>query len=623
MPYVGLPEDAVVYSGLPEGATIIETPPASTQPSGPPGFISRANQALVKRGVNISEELNQPSQGLEGDIRTAPEKALRVAGQSAGLIGDVTGEALKGAYNTIMPEAGKKGVRKGLEWLFKTEPGAAAARLVKTGGEAYGKFEQEYPNAGKDINALANILSVIPIQRAGKEGIDIGKDVATLATKKTAPQIESQIGNVVTRGIEKGIRPGVEGKSTFQTMTGYGDKAENAVRNIISNADNLNLTNEYGEVVKGLPKNLKQFSQAIDQTKSQIFEKYDTLAKQAGQQNTTVDLFPIAKELDGIVGNKVIQDLAPNTASYAAERAQALAQRRMYSPKEAQNAIATLNNTLEAFYKNPSYETATKAYVDSVIVNNLRKSLDDVIEKSVGSGYQELKHSYGALKAIEKDVNRRAIVDARKNTKGILDFADVFSGSTAAHGILSLNPELIGTAAMAKWISNLYKRFNDPNRIVQKMFEKTSKLEDTLTSSKEAFIPESASGKALQSLLFKGKNVPAVISPNFQMKGRPYSKGEPNFTVSDARNIQPRELPGIPNRPQIGYEPNFIPVEQPQLPSPQKGLPAPSWEVRPGGQTITNEDIQNILRSKTIGNLTPVNRIQPSEIDALKQLLGM
>jgi len=144
--------------------------------------------------------------------------------------------------------------------------------------------------------------------------------------------------------------------------------------------------------------------------------------------------------------------------------------------EETQDLIAVLNDGLQAFYKNPSYHTAKRAYVDQMVANSLRKNLDNVILKATGENYQVLKTKYGSLKSIEKEVNHRAVVDARKNPKGLLDFSDVFTGYHAAKGILSLDPTTIGAAATGKSVAWLYRIKNNPNQIVKSMFKDVDKL---------------------------------------------------------------------------------------------------------------------------------------------------
>lgn len=286
---------------------------------------------------------------------------------------------------------------------------------------------------------------------------------------------------VINESIDKAIRPSVVGKNTSTQTTGYYSKARQAVQAIYDNKDNLvfeDVTHPMGYVNK-LPESLNDFSSAIEQTKTQIWKEADTLAKQAGQEGATVPLNNISRELNTVANNKVLQDIRPEIANYAKEQALRFSKRKIYTPEEAQQAIKIYNQSLDAFYKNPTPDTASKAVIDSGIVNNLRKSLDDTItnlpeklpsDSNLGQSYQQLKNTYGALKTIEKDVNRRAIVDARKNVKGLIDFTDVFSGGQMTKGILTLNPGEFTQGLAQKMIASYIKFKNNPNTMIKNMF---------------------------------------------------------------------------------------------------------------------------------------------------------
>jgi len=131
-----------------------------------------------------------------------------------------------------------------------------------------------------------------------------------------------------------------------------------------------------------------------------------------------------------------------------------------------------MNKNLQAFYRNPSYESASKAAVDAGIANNMRKALDSAIEGATGSQYQILKNQYSALKAIEQDVVRAAMRDARRNVKGLLDYTDIFTGGQMIGGLLSLNPAMFTKGAVERGFKEWLKLLNDPNRAVANIFRK-------------------------------------------------------------------------------------------------------------------------------------------------------
>jgi hypothetical protein len=166
--------------------------------------------------------------------------------------------------------------------------------------------------------------------------------------------------------------------------------------------------------------------------------------------------------------------MSPETIAYAKQRQTALSGKQ-FSPAEVQDMIKMLNQSEKAFYSNPTPEMQGKAYVDSLIANNLRHSLDGAIESSTGWEYQPLKRKYGALRMLETDVTKRAIVDARKNIRGLVDFSDIFSGSQVVQGLTSGNMSMMLSGGVSRGIASAIKWINDPNRIVKSMFQKAEK----------------------------------------------------------------------------------------------------------------------------------------------------
>src|SRR5574343_205171 len=449
------------------------------------GVAEAAGKRLSNTGDILSNMTGEEGGGY-GFFKNAPAKAIQVAGQGAGFINDVVGQGISAGYRNLMPESAQKAISEGVGGMMANP----AVKLAIQGiSEGYGAIKERYPEGVATLEAGANIAGAIPVAMAGKAGLHgvkaagketaaLYRDIGALTAGSQADAIaDTMVKDIVRKGIEKGVRPTVAGKNTAGSIKQYYDRATEAVKTIVHNKGNLSLMNAEGEVVQGaLPQSLNQFSEAIDQTKKTIFKQYDDMARQAGQAGATVDLAPIATELNKISMAPVIKDLSPEVSAYAQKVASSLKQRGAYTAEQAQEAIANLNKSLEAFYRNPSYDNASKAGIDAMIVNNLRKELDDVITRASGEGYQELKKSYGALKSIEKEVTHRAIVDARKNVKGLIDFTDIFTSGDLVQGLATMNPAVHSQGVVMRAIKEVYKLKNDPNRIIKNMFADVDKL---------------------------------------------------------------------------------------------------------------------------------------------------
>jgi len=425
--------------------------------------------------------------------------------------------------------------------------------------------------ATKTIGSVQNALTYKPVTERGKElsetaaipfnalakiGEEAG-DVAYSATgSPTAGAITSSafqaaplllgakgvlakkpaVASAIETGINKGIRPERSGKQTAGQRAAYMGRAKNAVETIAQNKENLVFKQSDGGVVAGeLPKNLDEFSQAIAQTKKQIFDEYDSMARAADDhgkvdkyspENIQAEVFEINKniyniarekgvdpnelyiskgkylkeiraleadreaarleatgvhpdkispELKSIVSNKNLQSFSPETVQYAKSRAEALSGRGTMTLSETQDAIALLNQSLKDYYKNPNPATHGKAMVDELIANNLRKLQDEAITSTEGPGYQALKNKYGSLSTIEKEVNQRAVVDARKNAAGLVDFSNIFTAGQVIDGILTGSPSGVARGVVGQGVAGAIKYVNDPNRRIKTMFKKVDK----------------------------------------------------------------------------------------------------------------------------------------------------
>jgi hypothetical protein len=255
----------------------------------------------------------------------------------------------------------------------------------------------------------------------------------------------------------------------------YMEKAKSAVTSIVDNKANLKFTDPSGQVTAGeLPKSLHQFSEAIEQTKSATFKKYDAMAQQAGAQGARVDLYPVVSELRTLAGKKWLQDLDPSIVKYVNNTADRLASQTHYSTVEAQEAIQHLNARLSSFYGRgaPGGEDAAIANVQATISSKLREGLSKAVESYVGPGYQEFRNELGALKGIEKHVANRAQNVAKQEPGGILaKFANAGSIAEIFHGLALGNPVALVRGLGLKAGQLLVEHLRNPDRTVSKLFE--------------------------------------------------------------------------------------------------------------------------------------------------------
>jgi hypothetical protein len=425
----------------------------SVQPPKEKGFISKRLDAV-----------SNPTPSAVRDFSPTLGSVLNVAGQAGGTVMDTIGAGLKKGYD-LLPESVQGAIKHGASRITDNPLVDAAGTLFKATPEG----------VQNDIGRIADASMIVPGVQLGriglkgaKEGVNIARDVGTILSKP----IKKELSSVVEKGIEKGVRPTVVGKRTATQVKNYYDRAKSAVTTIIDNKDALVLTDSAGNEIKGsLPRNLKQFAESIEQTKKGIYQKYHGMATEAGEQGSLFDTTTIINKLDDVSGDLKHN---PEIRKYADSLKTEISELHGQPPDIIEARIADLNSSLNGFYE--GRVSRAKAQVDASVANLMREELDNKIMNAAGPGYKDLKKQYGALKGLEKEVNHRAIVDARKNTKGLSDLTDVFTQGEILAGALTMNPAMIARGAAGKGIKEYYKYLNSPNRIVKNMFGDAEKI---------------------------------------------------------------------------------------------------------------------------------------------------
>lgn len=386
----------------------------------------------------------------------------------------------------------------------------------------------------------------------------VGKGLQAGYKAVTTPQTQRIQQDIVTQ-FEKGVKPNLPGKTTPTTSTKFNNQVAEGVQVINNNKAGLQFVDEAGEVVTGrTPETLKEFSEAIEQTKNRIYAEYDNLATRAGESGVKVDTLPIANELSEVINNKALQLSNPEAVAYAKAVQNRYRITGALDAKTAQEVIQNYNNALQAFYRNPTPEGLTRNAVDAMMVNRIRQALDQGIEGMTGAQYQALKNQYGALKAIERDVMRATLRDARKNMKGLIDYTDIFSGGQVVNGLLSMNPGMVASGMTQKAIASYFKFLNSPSRAIQKMFKSADKLpqpQPTIPLSTRKQLPAPKAGTPNVQV-----DVPINLGATTATARDILERGNPNIkkpNTSPRRNVETE----FPRKPYTQYpQSNQVPA---------------------------------------------------------------
>jgi len=509
-------------------------------------------QQGIQQGVQGIEQINSGqgnpiATGLSGALKVGSSVATTLFSPIAPLMNRTVVPAVNAASNAIASTQPFKSYGKAAAYLPNNE---------KPLGE---RILEDLVNAG---NTAGGILGAEGLAKAPTQIKDTFSTLSETLTQKS----EAQINAAITKNFDKGVKPLINNKTTPTKVAAYNDDVVTAVNSILDNKANLSYVDEFGDAIQGqAPKSLQQLTDALEQTKKSIFTQYDTLAKQAGDAGVTVKTEPIAGELDAVISNKALNLTNPSAVQYARDMQSRYAGAGELDTITTQEVIQNYNKSLEAFYRNPTYDTASKAAIDALIVNKLRQSLDEGVTKMTGESYSALKSQYKALKTIERDVIKASLRNARANVKGLIDFTDILSGGQVVNGILSLNPATVGQGLAAKAIAAFYKHLNDPNRAIQKMFDSASQNQSRGNSLLQAqpaanisttpatnAIPEAVSQTAPKaSLLDKARQLGSFIKDNIndqrgfvRVKG-PVDTAKTVTPEAVAQNVNGGDIPAI------------------------------------------------------------------------------
>lgn len=453
------------------------------------GYKERVAEDYKQAGQDIISSVNKSADALsKASMRTGNTKERLSAIGGLARTGLRTAGAVAGAAFSPVLEA--PGIKQAAEFVVGKIAQNPEVQSVITSATELAK---KYPEQAKDLQNIIDIASLGAAPKVastlGKEAGAIGSDIAQGAKIALTPSEEAVQKNIISL-FQKSIKP--TAKKTLTQSQRYENDVIGALKTIKNNADGLNIEDATGELVTGrAPKTINELAQATEQTKQLVFNQYDELAKQAGTQGVKVDARPIADEVLKVAQNKALQITNPEIIKYAEGWAERLKGLGELDTQTTQEVIKNLNNSLTAFYRNPSFDAATKVSVDAGIVNLFRKSLDDVITGATGKEYQALKSQYASLKAIENDVIKAAARDAKKSVKGLLDYTDMFTSGQMVAGILSLNPAMFTKGAVERGFKQYIKFLNDPNRAVSNIFDKIG------TDTAQVFTPKSTTVKTI------------------------------------------------------------------------------------------------------------------------------
>lgn len=319
----------------------------------------------------------------------------------------------------------------------------------------------------------------------------VGGALWWMLTNKLANMPKNQADNIrkeASKYIEKSIKPTVKGKQSQAAYDQFIDDTLDITDYMSKNKKILEYTDDAGETIRWeLPKNLRETSEALWNMKKYIYDQYNSLAQKAGDAWAKVNLNKVYDKLDDLANNNAVNLANPwlknAIESYKNQLLQYSDDLGNITIQDAQETMKYYNKILDAYFKNP-WAMATDTS-KNIVVANLKRgladavddSLDDVLNKSINNGstaseqYRYWKQLYSKIKTIEDEVSKRALVEARKNTKWLsTDIIDALAWGNLVEWLLTQSPTGFVKWAVMKWINAYNKYLNSPDTQIRNLF---------------------------------------------------------------------------------------------------------------------------------------------------------
>lgn len=304
--------------------------------------------------------------------------------------------------------------------------------------------------------------------------------------------------NDVRNDIMKWFRPWVNSVKESWSIKNYVDQAWEWAKSVTKRLDNIELESNWELIKWKLPETIQEFSDSIPQAKKQIYQEYIKEAEAAWDVNK-INTSSIISDLEELKWKmwKIIN--SQKTIKYIDSIINDLKSKWDLDILDALDNTEALNARLKAYYRNPNPNQVSNMVVDNLLNNHLRKAINETIDVSLSnSKYAWLKKEYWNLKAIEKDIMRRATVEWRKAQKWFFDVTDIISAWEAFNALITMSPWWVVKAWIMTSLKELYKYLNNPDTNIKNLFKKAK---ETIETSWEKQMYIDAQSRRLQKAL--------------------------------------------------------------------------------------------------------------------------
>lgn len=352
--------------------------------------------------------------------------------------------------------------------------GAATTAIADKVGDNPSVQRFANSNVGKAtdtvVQSIGDANAIVGTVLGAKEGIEEAPKIVDLAE-----QAKAGVANTASKTLDK-ITPSFEQNVTKAFPTLKKDvgnmpqkitNVKTAFSDIAQNKDSLGFTDSSGN--PRTPKNFAETVDAQNQRLPKIYQDYTAKLSEVDKPKFDEAIQNGIKSQVENIDNKLVNENSVDNRKALLKIKNELHTLRDTSPEGIQNYIQSINQKVKPLAPGGSLTPEQIQYAN--LGGDLRKVLDDSIEKIDGTGYQDLRNVYAAHKSIQSQL----LMAAKKEINNVPGFTEkIGNAGLSIEGInflLSHNPASLVTGLGVKAASKYMTWLRSPQRGLQNAFK--------------------------------------------------------------------------------------------------------------------------------------------------------
>ncbi len=470
------------------------------------GFLSAVAESAKERFAGAKEAfgriIERPG---EERVQTPVETSLQVVGEGFGFLGDVLGEGVVRGIKAVTPDKVEEAIATKAREILSTPQGKTALQVLSQGVEDYEAWKGENPRAAANVEAVVDISSLLPVERAVTLGVKPAVTAARRGAAELAETTAETAAEAARRGVEAGrvVRGAAEEiiPTTEQVVGRQITQALDLTPGDISNIRN-STGNDVGDFVARnnlIGGNKKETLDAVDNFFS---ENYAQVREEIGKVTKSYTSEQVTRYEDAL---NVIKKQIADTPGLEADNAtvDALLKKRTFNLNDIQETKELLDEhfSLYRVTGDPKIGAAKEG------IRKIRQELREFIEKEVldttGADIKKLNNNVATARSVADATELRAPRGITRKQVSLSDLGTLGFGA-------AVNP-LLGVAALfvkkllesptiklkfARWLDGL----SDAKKAAVKKQLQAGELPEGLPKEIRDVLEDAEAGSGLEGL---------------------------------------------------------------------------------------------------------------------------